>query len=117
MLRGVVIAVAVAVAVAQEISINFFFSFGVGGGGGELYSGESRTHKLSRARVTGVSVVKGKLSREAHALASCENVKSVRLTFFKLNRQISKGCPLGRAMVDKGVTPANMVITSLHPSN
>ena len=31
---------------------------------------------------------KGKLSREAHALASCENLKSVRLTFFKLNRQI-----------------------------
>ena len=30
-------------------------------------------------------------SREAHALASCENLKSVRLTFFKLNRQIQNG--------------------------
>ena len=30
-------------------------------------------------------IIKGKLSREAHALASCENLKSVRLTFFKLN--------------------------------
>ena len=35
--------------------------------------------------------IKGKLSREAHALASCENLKSVRLTFFKLNRQIQNG--------------------------
>ena len=32
--------------------------------------------------------IKGKLSQEAHALACCENLKSVRLTFFKLNRQI-----------------------------
>ena len=37
------------------------------------------------------SDVKGKLSREAHALASCENLRSVRLTFFKLNRQIQNG--------------------------
>ena len=41
--------------------------------------------------VTYGSEFKGKLSREAHALASCENLKSVRLTFFKLNRQIQNG--------------------------
>ena len=38
---------------------------------------------------------KGKLSREAYALASCENLKSVRLTFFKLNRQIQNGVHWG----------------------
>ena len=38
---------------------------------------------------------KGKLSREAHALASCENLKSVRLTFFELNRQIQNGVHWG----------------------
>ena len=63
----------------------------------------------------GTEDVRGKLSREVHALASCENLKSVRLTFFQVESTNSKWCPLGRAMVDKGETPANISYSRVNP--
>ena len=59
--------------------------------------------------------LKGKLSREAHALTSCENLKNVRLTFFQVKSTNSKWCPLETAMVDKGETPANIRDSRVNP--
>ena len=77
--------------------------------------GRAVKFKIHSSAGQSVQVVKGRLSREAHALASCENLKSVKLTFFKLNRQIQKWCPLGRVMVDKGETPVNIRDSRVNP--